>query len=74
MNDFNYVVDPEIYYSGTHLDFNVTFYITISSSCSGTDESYSLYPKYLTRSQSLVSARGIAYTNITRNVIPLSLC
>ena len=36
--------------------------------------SYSLYLKHLTRSQSLVPARDIAYTNITRIIIPLSLC
>ena len=36
--------------------------------------SYSLYSTHLTRSEFLVPARGIAYTNITHNVIPLSLC
>ena len=36
--------------------------------------SNSLYSKHLTRSQSLVPAKDIAYTNITHIVIPLSLC
>ena len=39
----------------------------------GTDSS-SLYSTHLTRSVFRVPARGIAYTNITHIVIPLSLC
>ena len=35
--------------------------------------SCSSYSTHLTRSQSLVPARGIAYANITHNVIPLTL-
>ena len=69
--------------------FNATFCMCISRSSSRADtfvvavlhskrkhvrSSYSLYSKRLTCSQSLVPARGIAYTNITHIVIPLSLC
>ena len=67
---FNYVVTPEFYYTQVLVGiFNVTFCISILSFCSGTDGSYSLYSTHLTRSEFCIPARGIAYTNITHNVI-----
>ena len=72
---FNYVVTSEIYYTQVLVwIFNVTFCISISPFCSGTDGSNSLYSTHLTRSEFLAPARGIAYTNITHYVISLSLC
>ena len=72
---FNYVVAPEIYYTqALGWSFNVTFCITISTFYSRTDGSNNLYSTLLTRSEFWVPARGIAYTNITHNVTPLSLC
>ena len=53
--------------------FNVTFCIRISPFCSRPGGSYSLYSKHLTRSEFSVPARGIAYANVTHNVIPLSI-
>ena len=72
---FNYVVAPDIYYTQVLVWlFDVTFCISVSPFCSGTGGSYSLYSTHLTRSEFWVPARGIVYTNITHNVIPLSLC
>ena len=42
--------------------------------CSGMDCRNNLYSTLLTRSEFWVPARGIAYTNITNNVIPSNLC
>ena len=72
---FNYVVAPEIYFTQVHVWISMLrFVLAFSSFCSGTDDSYSLYSTHLTRSEFWVPARGIAYTNITHNVIPLSIC
>ena len=55
--------------------FNAAFCIRIRSSSPRTGRrSYSSALEAKTRSQSLVPARDIAYTNITHIVIPLSLC
>ena len=50
------------------------FCISILPFCSDTDSSNNLYSTHLTCSEFWVPARGLAYTNITYNVIPLSLC
>ena len=71
---FNYVIASKSYYTQVLIwIFNVTFCTSISPFCFDTDGSYSLYSTHLTRSEFWVPARGIAYTNITHNVIPLSL-
>ena len=72
---FNYVVAHEIYYTQVLVwIFNVTFCISISSFCSRRSRQSQFVLYAFNTFGVLVPASGIAYTNITHNVIPLSLC
>ena len=72
---FNYLVAPEIYYMQVLVwIFNVTFCVSISPFCSRTGIQLQFVLEAFNRFGVLIPARGIAYTNITHIVIPLSLC
>ena len=72
---FNYVVSPEIYYTQVLVwIFNVTFCISTSPLCFRTGTELQFVLDAFNTFGVLVPARDIVYTNISHNVIPLSLC
>ena len=72
---FNYVAAPEIYYTQVLVwIFNVTFCISISSSCSRVGTHLQFVLDAFNTFRVLGSSRDIAYTSITHITIPWSFC